>query len=67
MQTEDFSDRGFRNKFLAKENRDDLEQAFVDAAINEAATKLLRQIASELPEFKQKVALEVARRSLDIE
>jgi hypothetical protein len=64
---EDYSDAGFRKRFMSKEpgDRDQLETQFIEAGVQELATKLLKQLSKEPKEFQRKVALEVARQSIE--
>jgi hypothetical protein len=62
---EDYSDAGFRKKFMAKERRDELEESFIEGGVKEEAEKILKRLAKEPKEFQKRVAIEVARQAIE--
>jgi hypothetical protein len=61
----DFSDRGFTDRFLSKEHPDEVEQAFVTSQVDEAANKCLKMLRSYSsdPQFWRRVAIAVVERT----
>jgi hypothetical protein len=61
----DFSDRGFTDKFLSKEKPDDVEQAFITGQVDEAAGKCLKMLRnySSDPQFWRRVAIAIVERT----
>jgi hypothetical protein len=58
-----FSDKAYRQSITAKPDADEVETLFVQNQVDEVASKVYQQYKDE-PEFLQRVALALAKRSL---
>jgi hypothetical protein len=63
-----YSEKSTLDRFLSQETQDDLEVAFIDNQLQQAISKVQDVVRkfSDKPEFSRRLAMELARRELDL-